>query len=182
MGSIKSPLPITAPCERENNRVFILTADNVQMCFLNGTCDTFIYPLWHLEPVLFTSFPAVQGKSVGNLLFFQADSLTLDCLFCFLSNLNHTSSPWEKGYSIKGKLFRTPPMSSSHSSSFGQDKGGGIRKKKRDMPYTSLSEKNSRNVWKVERDQSLSTSLPLLEIVSNNIKEKLTSNGSELSS
>lgn len=43
----------------------------VQMCFLNGTCDTFIYPLWCLEPVLFTSFPAVQGKSVGNLQFFS---------------------------------------------------------------------------------------------------------------
>lgn len=128
MGSIKSPLPIIAPCERENNRVFIFTAENVQMCFLNGTFDTFIYPLWHLEPLLFTSFPAVQGKSVGNLLFVQTDSLTLDCLFCFLSNLNRTSSPWEKGYSIKGKLFRTPPMWSSHSSPFGRDKGGGIRK------------------------------------------------------
>lgn len=108
--------------------MFILTADSVQMCFLNGTCDTFIYPLWRLEPLLFTSFPAVQGKSVGNLLFVQTDSLTLNCLFCFLSNLNHTSSPWEKGYSIKGKLFRTPPMRSSQSSPFGRNKGGGLRK------------------------------------------------------
>lgn len=126
MGSIMSPLP----CERENNWVFILTADSVQMCFLNGTSDTFIYPLCCLEPVLFTSFPAVHGKSVGNLLFFQTDSLTLDCLFCFLSNLNHTSSPWEKDYLINGKLFRTPPMRSSHSSPLGRDKGGGgwIRK------------------------------------------------------
>lgn len=144
MGSIKSPLPVTAPCKRENNCMFILTADSVQMCFLSGTCDTFIYPLWCLEPVLFMSFPAVRGRSVGNLLFFQTDSLTLDCLFCLLSNLNHTSSPWEKGYLIKGKLFRTPPMRSSHSSPFDQDKGGGIRKN--EICFTNLSEKNSRNV------------------------------------
>lgn len=32
-GSIKLPLPSTVPCERENNRVFILSADSVQMCF-----------------------------------------------------------------------------------------------------------------------------------------------------
>ena len=62
---------ITTPCERENSCVFILTADSVQMCFLNGTCDTFIYPLWCSQPMLFTSFPAVQGKSVGHLLFFS---------------------------------------------------------------------------------------------------------------
>lgn len=158
-GSIRSPLPIIVPCERENNRVFILTADRVQMCFFNGTCDTFIYPLWRLEPVPFTSFPAVQGKTVGNLLFFflKTDSLTLDCLFCFLSNWNLTSSLWEKGYLIKGKLFRTPPMRSSHSSPFGRDKGcvcvgGEGTRKKWDLPYINLSEKNSRNVWKVERD------------------------------
>ena len=138
MGSIMSPLPVTAPCESENNCVFILTADSVQMCFLNGTCDTFIYPLCCLEPVLFTSFPAVQGKSVGNLLFFQTDSLTLDCLFCFLSNLNHTSSPWEKDYLIKGKLFRTPPMRSSHSSPLGWDKGGGDKKTMRFALYQSF--------------------------------------------
>lgn len=126
MRSIKSPLPITAPCERENNCVFIITVDSVQMCFLNSTCDTFIYPLWHLEPMPFTSFPAVQGKSVGNLLFFFSNWFSYSGFF--KSNLNNTSSLWEKGDSIKGKLFRTLPLRSSHSLPFGTDKGGGIRK------------------------------------------------------
>lgn len=57
--------------------------------------------------------------------FFQTASLTLGCLFGFLNNLNHTSNPWEKGYLIKGKLFSTLSMRSSHSSPLGQDKGGG---------------------------------------------------------
>lgn len=184
MGSIKLPLLITAPCERENNHVFILTADSVQMCFLNGTCDTLIYPLWCLEPVLFTSLPAAQGKSVGNLQFFQTASLDSDCLFCFLSNLNHTSSPWEKGYLIKRKLFRTPPMRSSHSSPFGRDKGRGIGKKKkeREICLTDLLEKNSRNVWKVKRDQNLSSSSPLSENASSSVREILTFEDAKLSS
>lgn len=158
MGSIKLPLLITAPCERENNHVFILTADSVQMCFLNGTCDTLIYPLWCLEPVLFTSLPAAQGKSVGNLQFFQTASLDSDCLFCFLSNLNHTSSPWEKGYLIKRKLFRTPPMRSSHSSPFGRDKGRGIGKKKkreRNLPYRSFGEEFKECLEGEKRPKSL---------------------------
>lgn len=152
MGSARSSLLITTPCERENSCVFILTADSAQMCFLNGTCDTFIYPLWCLKPVLFTSFPAVQGKSVGHLLFFS-DWFSYPGLFCFLSNLNHTSSPWEKGYLIKGKLFGTPPMRFSHSSPLGRDKGWGEDKpKKWNLSYINHSEKNSRNVWKVKRD------------------------------
>lgn len=181
MESIKSPLLITAPRERENNHVFILTADSVQMCFLNGTCDTLIYPPWCLEPVLFTSLPAAQGKSVGNLQFFQTASLASDCLFCFLSNLNHTSSPWEKGYLIKRKLFRTPPMRSSHSSSFGRDKGRGIGGEN-EICLSDLLEKNSRNVWKVKRDQNLSTSSPSSENAFSSIREILTFEDAKLSS
>lgn len=62
--------------------MFILTIDSVQMCFLNGTCDMFIYPLGCLEPELFTSFPAVQGKAVGNLLFFKL--IILLWIVCFV--------------------------------------------------------------------------------------------------
>lgn len=68
---------------RENNHVFILPADSVQMCFLNGTCDTFIFFLWCLEPELFPSFPAAQGNTVGNLLSFQTNSITLTVCFVF---------------------------------------------------------------------------------------------------
>lgn len=45
------------------------------------------------------------------------------------------------------------------------------------MRFSSLSENNSRNVWKVEKDPDLSIPLPLSENVSSDVKGKLASNG-----
>lgn len=44
------------------------------------------------------------------------------------------------------------------------------------MRFSSLSENNSRNVWKVEKDPDLSIPLPLSENVSSDVKGKLASN------